>query len=157
MDSAGSSNSQSGQASSVVGFAIPIDHALAIVHQIEAGESSANVHIGTRAILGVQIQDVSSQASGYPFGGRRGLGRNVPATGAGLQIVGVESGGPADSAGLEAGDTITSLDGNSIGTASDLSAALAAHHPGDGVQIGWVDTAGQQEVAAVALASGPPA
>ena len=164
MDSAGSSSSsQIGQASSVVGFAIPIDHALAIAHQIENGESSANVHIGTRAILGVQIQDPSAQGQNDPFGGRGGLGggfgngSSVEPTADGLQIVGVESGGPAESAGLRAGDTITSLDGNSISAASDVSAALASHSPGDTVRIGWVDGSGQQQSATVTLAAGPPA
>jgi hypothetical protein len=33
------------------GYAIPIDHALAIAHEIVAGQSSSTVHIGDRAIL----------------------------------------------------------------------------------------------------------
>ena len=160
MDSAGSSSSSMlGQDSSVVGFAIPIDHALAIAHQIEHGESSTNVHIGTRAILGVQIQDPSAQSSNGPFGRRGGFGNgtSVEPASDGLQIVGVESGGPAESAGLQAGDTITSIDANSISAAADVTGALASHNPGDTAQISWVDGSGQQQTATVTLAAGPPA
>jgi S1-C subfamily serine protease len=109
LDSAGSSGGSFSQAA-VDGFAIPIDHALAIAHQIESRSSSANVHIGDCAILGVEIQDSSAVSNGgfgfdpwNPFG-RSSTGRGAVPEG-GAAVAGVESNGPADNAGLAAGDT----------------------------------------------------
>src|SRR5436190_22292246 len=115
MDSAGSNAGSLSQAAPD-GFAIPIDHALAIAHQIESRSSSADVHIGDRAILGVEMQDSSAVSNGgfgfdpwNPFGGSS-TGRGAVSDG-GAAVAGVESNGPADNASLAAGDTITALDG----------------------------------------------
>jgi S1-C subfamily serine protease len=51
---------------------------------------------------------------------------------------------------------IVSINGNSVQSTSDVSAALANHKPGDKVQVGWIDTSGQQQQASVALVAGPP-
>jgi S1-C subfamily serine protease len=161
MDSAGSSTGSFSQAA-VDGFAIPIDHALAIAHQIEARSSSAGVHIGDRAILGVEIQDASTVSSnGFgvdpwdPFAG--GSTARGAVSDGGATVAGVESNGPADTAGLVAGDTITSLDGTVIGSAADLGAALATHQPGDHVHVGWTDGSGREQAATAILVAGPPA
>ena len=115
-------------------FAVPINEALDIAHQIQSGQSSATVHIGARALLGVQVQQ-----------------------GQGATVAAVQSGSPADSAGLAAGDVIVNLDGKSIASVSDLPTALDSHHPGDKVSIGWIDTNGQHHTATVQLIEGPPA
>jgi S1-C subfamily serine protease len=73
-------------------------------------------------------------------------------------IVGsVQSGSPADHAGLQQGDTITSLAGKSISSIDDLTSALAPHHPRDKVDVGWTDNSGDRHTTQVTLASGPPA
>jgi hypothetical protein len=36
-----------------------------------------------------------------------------------------------------------------------VSSALAGHHPGDNITIGWTDQAGQSHTATVQLGSGP--
>jgi S1-C subfamily serine protease len=178
MNSAGSSDGQSQDAPATAGFAIPIDKALAIAHQIEAGQSSANVHIGDRAILGVQVQDTATAAAPGDLGGlggfggafgdlgglgsgngsdnASGAGASAPSTG-GVQVAGVEAGSPADQAGLAEGDTITSINGKSVGSTDDMSAALGSLHAGDSVKVGWTDASGQQNTATVVLVAGPPA
>ena len=115
------------------GFAIPINRALSIARQIEAGRASKTVHIGESAFLGVA----------------------VTASGGHAVIAGVASGSPAQSAGLQAGDTFVSIAGRSIRTPSDVSAALYPHHPGDAVSVTWVDRSGAQHTATVTLAAGP--
>jgi S1-C subfamily serine protease len=138
-------------AASDVGFAVPIDTAMTIVRQVEAGKGSAKVHVGPRGILGVEVQP----ADRVP--GR--LGRGFPggaSTPTGAVVVGVASGGPADRGGLEPGDTIVSIDGTSIATADDLTAALGSHHPGDKVAVGWTDQSGAHHTAALTLIGGPP-
>jgi S1-C subfamily serine protease len=143
MDSAGSS-SQSRASSSTDGFAIPIGNALNIAHQIEAGKSDGTITVGARAILGAEVQDNNTPD-----------GSTDPSAG-GVPVSGVESGSPAESAGLTAGDTIVSLNGKPIGSIADLSSALGSRHPGDKVSLGWVDGSGQQSTATVQLIAGPP-
>jgi S1-C subfamily serine protease len=142
MDTA--SNSNYSLTSSTQGFAIPINQAIATVNAIEAGQGSSDVHVGATAFLGVLLSSGNSGA----FGG---------STAQGAQISSVVSGGPAAAAGLTQGDTITSFDNHTVTSLSTISKALITHHPGDRVQIGWVDSSGQSHTATVTLASGPPA
>ena len=73
----------------------------------------------------------------------------------GATVAGVLSGTAAENAGLAAGDVITSVDGNSIASTSDLSSTMAAHRPGDRVTITWTTAAGASGSATVALGAGP--
>ena len=133
----GSSNS--GQDSSTQGFAIPIDTALSIASQIEAGQASSTVHIGATAFLGLEIAGSDQQDS------------------SGVALAGVASGTPAANAGLGQGDVITSLGGQSVSTGTDIEKILVGHHPGDTISIGWTDAYGQSHTATVTLTSGPTA
>jgi S1-C subfamily serine protease len=128
------------QASPTAGFAIPIDTALSIAHQIEAGQATGTIHLGSRALLGVEVRDSP----------------NTPG-GSGALIIGIQPHSPAASLGLTAGDSVISLNGTPISTSSDLTAAIAPSHAGDTVTVGWIDTAGHQHSASVALIAGPPA
>jgi S1-C subfamily serine protease len=131
------------------GYAIPINEARAIAAQIESGHGTATTHVGPTALLGVQLSTSGQNNSGGFFG-------NTPSR-SGATIAGVLSGGPAAQAGLAAGDTITSVDGQSVDSPSSVSAILVDHHPGDKVQVAWVDSSGQSHTATVDLGSGPPA
>jgi S1-C subfamily serine protease len=135
------------QPSATQGYAIPINDAIAIVRRIEAGSASSTVHIGPTGFLGVQV--VPSAQLG-DFGGGTSQAR-------GAVVGGVIRGYPAQQAGLAQGDVITSVDGQTVTSASGLTDLLSAHHPGDTVQLRWIDPAGQAHTAAVKLASGPPA
>jgi putative serine protease PepD len=70
----------------------------------------------------------------------------------GALIQQVEQGSPADSAGLRAGDVITSVDSTSVATANDLVKAIHSHKPGDKVRLTW-SRAGQSQSATVTLVS----
>jgi len=119
------------------GLAVPINQALAIARQIQAGQSSATVRIGLPGFLGVDIASGQTSAE------------------TGAPIAGVVDGSPAASAGLQAGDVITSLDGTTIPTPDGLSTATKSHRPGDKVTVGWTDASGARHHATVTLASGP--
>jgi S1-C subfamily serine protease len=142
MDTAASS----GQSGSTVGFAIPIATATAIADRIESGENSATIQQGTPAFLGVQL--ATDGSTGSVTGG---------ATTGGATIGGVVDGSPAAGAGLQAGDTITAVDGTTVDGADTLSAALAKHNPQDQVRVTWTDAAGTSHSATVTLAAGPAA
>jgi S1-C subfamily serine protease len=139
-------------------FSIPINEAVSVAAQIEAGTASSTVHLGSTAFLGVELASsgASSQggfggAGGYGYGGYGGTGT------AGVTVAGALAGSPAAQAGLAAGDEITSLGGQSVTSQSQIQSVLEAHHPGDKISISWVDSYGQAQTATIVLGSGPAA
>ncbi|MGD0936066.1 MAG: PDZ domain-containing protein, partial [Streptosporangiaceae bacterium] len=93
----------------------------------------------------------SSGDGGYGYGS----GDGGTSTTSGVQIEGALSGSPAASAGLSAGDVITSIGGQSVTSATQMQSIIAAYHPGDKVSISWTDASGQTQTATVTFASGP--
>jgi S1-C subfamily serine protease len=136
---------QSQQSSQTEAFAIPINEALSIASQIEHAGASSTVHIGATGFIGVEVMSASSAE------------RNGIANGSGAAVEDVLQGTPAASAGLSAGDVITSIDGQSVSSPSALQAAMERHHPGDRVTIGYTDQFGQSQSATITLANGPAA
>lgn len=134
MDTAASAGSAFGSGASR-GFAIPIQRALSIAHQIEAGQASDTVHIGPRGMIGVTVADVT--------------------TGGGATVESVTPGSPADKAGIHTGDTIIAIDGSPVRTSDDLGTLVKAHGAGDRVTVTWV-AGGEQHSARVTLTAGPP-
>jgi putative serine protease PepD len=91
-----------------IGFAVPSNTVRNVVKQLlEDGTAE-------HAYLGVQSSDADS---------------------GGARVASVVSGGPADDAGLRAGDVVKSVDGHSVDDAADLSSAIDDHQPGDDVSI----------------------
>ena len=140
---AGTGRTTTSAATATQAFAIPINQAIAIAHQIEAGQASSTVHIGATAFLGVGV------ATTQP-------GQQAP-SGSGAQVSGVVSGTAAEAAGLQAGDEILSLGGHAVNSANSLRSALVPHHPGDKVALRWTDSAGQSHSATITLGGGPAA
>jgi S1-C subfamily serine protease len=156
------------------GFSIPIDDALTIAHQIESGHSGGNVTVGPRGFLGVEVEPTSSGSGGGGqfgggggfgggfggrFGGRGGFenGGGGTQSGDGVLVQAVVPNTPAASAGITAGDQILSVDGTSVNSESDLTAAIGSKHPGDTIQVTWVDQSGNQQTATVRLITNPAA
>jgi putative serine protease PepD len=105
--------SSGGQSGSIgLGFAIPIDQAMRIVQQIEAGDTV------THAQLGVEIGDSTNP-----------LGASVGS---------VTSGSAAASAGLQRGDVITKVDNQVIDGADALVAAIRSEAPGAKVSVTYI-------------------
>ena len=102
-----------------ISFAIPIDIAMNVSQQLQASG-----HV-TRGRLGVGIQDMDQALS-------KSFGLDAPR---GALVSSVERDGPADKAGLEAGDVITSFNGKPVETAGSLPALVAATAPGKSVPV----------------------
>jgi S1-C subfamily serine protease len=166
----GQSQSGQSQSSGTQAFSIPINEAVSIAAQIEGGNSSSTLHLGSTAFLGVEVSSTSTSTGtgtgsgasglgGYGSGsdGGYGYGSGDGGTGttSGVQIEGALSGSPAASAGLSAGDVITSIGGQSVTSATQMQSIIAAYHPGDKVSISWTDASGQTQTATVTFASGP--
>jgi S1-C subfamily serine protease len=126
-------------------YAIPIGAALAIAQQIESGKATATVHIGATAFLGVEVESVNAARYG-DFGS---------GTTSGALIAGVVSGGPADSAGLSAGDVIIAVGGRTISTPVVVTRVIMAKKPGQKVSVKYVDQDGVTHTTSVKLGSGP--
>lgn len=128
----------SGNGSTTRGYAIPINTALSIAKQIESGQGSSTVHIGATGFLGVEISNQQGNSQG-------------------VLIQGTQPGTAAAQAGLSQGDVITSLDGKSVSTGTDIQHILIGHHPGDKVSIAWTDLYGQSHTSTLTLGAGPAA
>jgi putative serine protease PepD len=92
-----------------VGFAIPSDSVKNVVNTLVSGGKVQH------AYLGVTVGDASS--------------------GQGAEIGQVKAGTPAETAGLQAGDVVTAIDGQTVDNADDLTAKISAHQPGDKVTL----------------------
>ena len=134
MNTAASSGTQG--SGDTTAYAITIEDALAIVDQIRSGDESGTVTLGYPAFLGVGLStdDGDSATLGTVYEGT-----------------------PAATAGLEAGDTITAVNGKAVGTGTQLSKDLKSHNPGDTVKITWTDVNGDSHTAKVTLTEGPAA
>ncbi|WP_062316187.1 S1C family serine protease [Demequina maris] len=130
-------------------FAIPIEDALAIVAQIQAGDESDGVTLGYPAMLGVAI--ASDQQVALLPGGRS----SQVATTEGAQVEYVYDGTPAAAAGLVAGDTITAVDGTTVASGSELASLLDGYEPGDSVTLTWIDATGATQTGTATLIQGP--
>jgi S1-C subfamily serine protease len=108
-----------------IGFAIPSNLARDIAHQLITSGKVTNSH---RAAIGAQVGTVTGQ-DGAP---------------AGTGIVAVTSGGPADRAGLRAGDVIQSAGGTPTPDTQSLAGVLAGADPGDKVTLAVIR--GEQEL-----------
>ncbi|MDB5931306.1 MAG: protease Do [Polaromonas sp.] len=97
-----------------ISFAIPVDEAIRVSEQLRV---SGRV---TRGRIGVQIDQVTKEVAESI-----GLEKNQ-----GALVRGVESGAPADKAGIEAGDIIVKFEGKTIDKASDLPRMVGNIKPG---------------------------
>jgi serine protease Do len=97
-----------------ISFAIPIDEAMRVADQLR---TSGRV---IRGRIGVTIAPVTKDVA-------ESIGLGKPA---GALVQGVESGSPAEKAGIEAGDIITRVDGKAIERSGDLPRVIGALKPG---------------------------
>ncbi len=141
-----------------IGFAIPIDIARPLLKQASAGQPLARPYLGIRFET---IDPTVKQANDLPVdngawiptadavsqdnggqgaqGGQGGQGFDPNGQGqtgavpqAGDSIV---PGGPADQAGLQAGDIITAIDGTALDATHPLDLVTSQHAPGDSIQV----------------------
>jgi S1-C subfamily serine protease len=116
-----------------IGFAIPSDTVTSIARQLI---SAGTVTQPGRAALGI-----SARTEVTPSG-----------RASGVAIASVSDGGPAASAGLRAGDVITSVDGSPTQRAAQLDALLASLKPGMQVNVSYTRS-GLARTATVTLGS----
>ena len=130
--------SQSGT-SSGVGFAIPAALVRHVVDQAMGGGAEQ------RTWLGLKTQGVTAEIA-------RSLGLDRPD---GVLVTDVWPGGPADRAGLKAGDLILTLDGEPVNDEASLNYHVLTRNSGDAVTLDYRRAKGAPETARVRLAAIP--
>jgi S1-C subfamily serine protease len=156
------------------GYAIPMNAARSIASRIYAGHASPVIRIGLPAFLGAlvpasssadprrQARDEQRQAGSVISADRACITGDtavVPATIAparsGALVDGVLCGTVATSAGLFAGDVITSIGGRAVTTPGSLTTIIDRYRPGSQAPLAWVSPGGSVHTALVTLSVGP--
>ncbi|MDO0926930.1 trypsin-like peptidase domain-containing protein [Streptomyces sp. TG1A-8] len=135
IQSTGSGGFGSGQSGSIgLGFAIPINQAKYVAQQLIKTGKPVYAKIGAS----VSLEDSTD-------------GAKITDTGA-AGAAAVESGGPADKAGLKPGDVITKLDDMVVDSGPTLIGDIWTHQPGDKVEITY-KRGGQEHTVDLTLGS----
>ncbi|HXE43621.1 MAG TPA: trypsin-like peptidase domain-containing protein [Conexibacter sp.] len=135
-----------------IGFAVPIDTAKKLLPELKRSGSVVHAYLGiTGATIDGSLADLQLKVS------------------RGVLVQTVESGGPADKAGLHGGtidsqvngeqimlggDVIQSFEGQTVGSMSDLSGDIAKHRPGDRVHLAILRGGASRQLA-VTLGTAP--
>jgi S1-C subfamily serine protease len=156
------------------GYAIPINQALPIARRIAAGQPGARIQLGLPAFLGVLLPDSAStdprrqarqelRQTGTVSGSGRSCtsgdttavpGSIAPAR-SGALVDGVLCGTAAATAGLFAGDVITSIGGRAVTSPGSLTAIVSGYRPGSKAPLAWISPGGSLHTAVVTLDAGP--
>ncbi len=118
-----------------LGFAIPINDAVKV-----AQELLENGYVTGRPYLGISYYGVTDAQTAAQLG----------VNSYGVYVVEVVKGGPADKAGLKAGDRIVSIDGSEVGNQNDLGTLMQNYKAGDTMEI-TVARGGQMQAVTVTL------
>ena len=116
-------------------FAIPVNLARLI------GDQLVRDGVVTRAALGVQVQNASAEDAEYV-----GLSQVR-----GVVVQGFPAGSPAATAGLEQGDVIIELDGQSVAYVAQLQQIVGFKRPGDVVSVTVMRSGGERRTFDVRL------
>ena len=121
MNTAVASSSEGNAPAQNIGFAIPASTIQGLLGQLRQGGTTK----ASKAYMGVEVEDNTSelqQAYGFK-------------TSTGAVVLSVESGSPADIAGIEEGDVIVAYNGKAITSAENLTTDVQASSVGSTVSI----------------------
>jgi serine protease Do len=104
-----------------IGFAMPSNTVVDVYNDLISPS-----HKVTRGSIGIQFREGLSGAVNRVYGFKNGV-----------LVQEVQPGGPADKAGLKAGDIIVSIDGRPIKDGDDLVNEIASRRPGSTIRLGY--------------------
>jgi serine protease Do len=112
-----------------IGFAMPSNTVVEVYNDL-IGAS----HKVTRGSIGIRFNQGLSGAVNRVYGFKNGV-----------LVQQIVRGGPADKAGLKAGDIITSIDGRSIKDGDDLVGEITSRRPGSTIRLGYQHDGKQED------------
>jgi S1-C subfamily serine protease len=115
-----------------VAYSITTNTALSVVNQIRVGQAGNGVFIGPVGYIGVGIKD---QGGAY--------------------VTAVQSGSPAQKAGITVGSLITAVGSTSVDSTATLGSALHVFKPGASVAVTWLDANNSSHTKTLTLTTGP--
>lgn len=107
-----------------MGFALPIEYALAYTERLEKGEEIV------RPMLGVQLADINNLYVLYSY--RINIDSSIKQ---GVVLLNIEKGSSAEEAGLQSGDVITKINDNNITDSASFRYNLYKYSVGDTITI----------------------
>ena len=105
-----------------VGFAMPSNTVVDVYNQLIGPN-----HKVTRGWIGSAFQSTMSSATARVYGFKNGV-----------LVSSVDPNGPAEKAGLQREDVITTVDGHPVKNGDELVAEISSRHPGASVKIGYL-------------------
>jgi S1-C subfamily serine protease len=161
------------------GYAIPINAAMAADRQITGRQPGQGISLGVDGFLGVIVGSGTARSPAVQQAQERSVvagaanrssspgcvltqedvttpARIAPVA-AGALVVGVLCDTGAATAGIAAGDVITTADGHQVQSPAALTAIVAGCRPGTVVPVTWVSTAGLARTARIRLSPAPAA
>ena len=117
-----------GNGSVGIGFAVPANTVRDVLPQLEQGAAPEHAYLG--------LSTAPAQAGG------------------GAQVAEATPGGPAASAGIQAGDVVTEVDGDRVDDPEDVARAIDDDQPGDAVDV-TVRRGGSEQTIEVTLGQRP--
>ena len=105
-----------------IGFAMPSNTVVSVYNDLISPS-----HKVTRGGIGIQFREGLSGAVNRVYGFKNGV-----------LVQEVQPGGPADKAGLKAGDIINTIDGRNIKDGEDLVNEIASRKPGSTIRLGFM-------------------
>jgi serine protease Do len=112
-----------------IGFAMPSNTVVSVYNDLIGPD-----HKVTRGSIGIQFREGLSSAVNRVYGFKNGV-----------LVQEVQQGGPADKAGIKAGDIILSIDGRPVKDGDDLVTEIAGRKPGSTIRLGFVRDGKQQD------------
>ena len=100
-----------------MGFSIPINKAMSIINNLIENGTTGRIYIG---VSGANVTSEYSQIYGFPIG---------------IYVKNINSGSPAEKAGLRTGDIITAVNGATVTTMDEMTEALQKYKAGDEVEL----------------------
>lgn len=113
----------SGDAADGIGYAIPIDTAVPILEQLINKETRDKLSDSERGYIGATVLTVSEEATGT---------YNMPA---GAFVYEVTEGSAADEAGIQSGDIISAIEGESVSSSTELIEKMSYYAPGETITL----------------------
>jgi S1-C subfamily serine protease len=134
-----------------------VDQQGAVVGLVTARDGTIQPDPGLPGAFAIPMQHARRIADQLVEGGRAlhaWMGATTEQDARGAQVTAVAEGSPAEAAGLEVGDVITTIAGTPVGSSTQVAVALLDHLPGDKIRVMYMRDGDVRE-AEVELAERP--